>query len=244
MKKIIAILFLCVTGFACAQSVPAAEKNVSREHRGFYNSASFGFAYNFFDNSREDFDDYERDRKRHDIDYYEFNGFSFSHVELKFGYAFGNLLALHTVFNFGFYMGPLDDYDRSYLVTCYENMACIDVRKDEDEDDPSSSDGFSFRTYFGFGATLYPIQNKNSPFNGLFVGGSMGYTLFAAYGSGANTGNGGIGFQLEFGKEWWMNNHFSMGVGFGFAHSGLVWKTVDSHQSDNVLSLTIRLTRG
>ena len=136
MKKIIAILFLCVTGFACAQSVPAAEKNVSREHRGFYNSASFGFAYNFFDNSREDFDDYERDRKRHDIDYYEFNGFSFSHVELKFGYAFGNLLALHTVFNFGFYMGPLDDYDRSYLVTCYENMACIDVRKDEDEDDP------------------------------------------------------------------------------------------------------------
>ena len=243
MKKIIAILFLCATGFACAQSAPAVEKNDSREHRGFYNSASFGFAYNFFDNSEEKFYN-ENNKKIREIEYYEFNGFSFSLAEFKFGYAFGNLIAIHTVFNFGFFMGPLDFYERDYTVICNENAACIDTREDEKEEDPSSSDGFDFRTYFGFGATLYPIQNKNSPLNGLFVGGSMGYTLFVGYGSGENTGNGGIGFQLELGKEWWMNNHFSMGLGLGFAHSGLVWKTVKSHRSDNVLSLTIRLTRG
>ena len=70
-NKLIAIFTLCIATFACAQSVPTIGKYAPREHRGFYNSTSFGTAYNWFYNSLDDTDKYN-DRQRHDIEYYEF----------------------------------------------------------------------------------------------------------------------------------------------------------------------------
>ena len=47
MKKVIAIFVLCAAGLAFAQS-PSIAEPAPREHRGFYNSSSFGFALNWF----------------------------------------------------------------------------------------------------------------------------------------------------------------------------------------------------
>lgn len=240
MKKVFAILVLCIAGLTFAQTSIA--KPAPREHRGFYSSTSFGLAFNFFDNSMEDIDEYD-DRTERSIDHYEYYGFSFLHSEFKFGYALGNIVAFHTVFNIAFYLGALDYYEENYTSKCSRDEICLETRDFGRDEIPNSTDGYSFRTYFGFGSTFYPFRDKNSPLNGLFFGGSFGYTLFVTAGSDA-TGNGGIGFELELGKEWWVNDHFSIGVGIGFAHDGLVWKTVDSHRSDNVLSLSLRLTRG
>lgn len=245
-NKLIAFLILSVACFAGAQSVLSIGKSAPREHRGFYNSTSFGFAYNWYNSSRDDVDEYDNgNRKNHDIDYYEYNGFSFALAEFKFGVALANLVAFHTVFNIGFYTGAMDYFNEEYNTNCIDEI-CVDV-PDPDVKEPTSGDGYSFRTFLGFGATFYPIQDKNSPMNGLFVGGSFGYTLFLTMMNGGHsdaTGNGGVGFELEIGKEWWINDHYSIGVGIGFAHNGLIWETVKSHKSDNVISLSFRMTRG
>lgn len=247
MKKVIAFLVLCAVSFVCAQSSPSLGTPAPREHRGFYNSTSIGFAYNWFNNSLNDLHKYGNEFDR-DIDFFEYNGFSFSLIEFKFGYALGNIVALHTVFNMGFFWGSMDYYNEEYRFVCNDEDVCLETRDEKNIKDPTSGTGYNFRMYLGFGSTFYPIQDKNSPLYGLFVGSSFGYTLFVAISPGIggpdNTGNGGIGFQVEVGKEWWMNDHFSIGVGLGFAHDGLVWKTADSHKSDNILSLSLRLTRG
>jgi hypothetical protein len=240
MKKLIAILVLCFAGLTFAQSSIATP--APREHRGFYSNASFGLNLNLFDNSMEDINEYD-DRTERSIDFYEYYGFSFLHSEFKFGYALGNVVAFHLVFNMGIYLGTVDYHEENFTTTCTKDGFCHEVRDLGRDEIPSSSDGYNFRTYIGFGSTFYPFRDKNSPLNGFFFGGSFGYTLFVMASSDA-TGNGGIGFQLELGKEWWVSDHFSIGLGLGFAHNGLVWKTVDSHRSDNVLSLSFRLTRG
>ena len=246
MKKIIALLALCVASFACAQEVPSVGKSTPREHRGFYNSTSFALAYNWYDNSREDIEK-KGDRRTREVDYYEFNGFSLSMTEFKFGVGLGNLAAFHLVFNFGFFAGTVDHHEEYLRSTCEDGNCVESLAEDYDLDDPTSNNGYSFRTYVGFGTTIYPVQSKTSPLNGFFFGGSVGYTLFVTMINGGhndNSGNGGIGFQLEMGKDWWVNDHLSVGFGFGYAHNGLVWETTKSHKTDNVLSLSFRMTRG
>ena len=250
MKKVFALIVLCTAVFANAQSVPSIGKAAPREHRGFYSNFSFGFAYNWYKNSVEDID---KDGwwKEHDIDYFEYYGFTYPLTEFKFGVALGNLAAFHLVFNVGFFAGTMDYsyYKRSGHYCIEGEVDCVDGDYTEKDTrlEPSASDAYSFRTYIGFGTTIYPIQDKNSPLNGLFIGGSFGYTLFITLINSCEedaSGNGGIGFQLEIGKDWWINDNMSIGVGFGFAHNGLTFETVDSHRSDNVLSLSFRITRG
>ncbi|MBR6123773.1 hypothetical protein IKQ19_09315 [Candidatus Saccharibacteria bacterium] len=243
MKKVFVILVLCVVGLTFAQSRSLAEP-APREHRGFYSNTSFGFALNWFDNSMESLDKSENKINR-DVDFYEYYGYTFLLGEFKFGYALGNLVALHTVFNIALYFGTVDYYERYYTLVCIDRDVCFETPNTERHDGeiPTSDDGYNIRTYLGFGATFYPFRDKSSPLYGAFIGGSVGSILFAVAGSG-NTGNGGVGFELELGKEWWLNDHLSIGFGLGFAHFGLVWNTVASHRSDNVLSLSFRITRG
>ena len=243
MKKVFAILVLCAVGLTFAQS-PSLAEPAPREYRGFYNSMSFGFAMNWFDNSMEDLDKDGDKINYRDIHFYEYFGTTSMLGEFKFGYALGNLVALHTVFNIALYNGTVDHYEEHYRSVCNSEGMCIEIpNPDRRDDEVTSSDGYNIRTYLGFGATFYPFRDKNSPLNGAFVGGSVGSILFVEVGS-RESGNGGVGFELELGKEWWLNNRLSIGFGLGFAHFGLVWSTVESHRSDNVLSLSFRLTRG
>ena len=112
-NKLIALFILCVAVIANAQSVPTIGKSAPREHRGFYNSTSFGIAYNWFDNSLDDTDKYQN-RQRHDVEIYEYNGYSFALGEFKFGVAIADLVAFHTVFNVGFFMGTVDYSNERY----------------------------------------------------------------------------------------------------------------------------------
>ena len=246
MKKIIAILVFCAAGMACAQTAPAMTRSAPQEHRGFYSNMSFAFAYNWYDNSREDLHNKENGKMR-DVDYYEFNGFTFPYSEFKFGVAFANLVAVHFDFNLGFFAGTMDYSFERFSSDCFVGVDC-EERLDENRlVKPTSNNAYSFRSFFGFGTTVYPFRDRNSPMNGFFLGASVGYTLFITMINSdeeETTGNGGVGFGLEIGKEWWIDDHMSIGVGLGFSHSSLIWQTIESHSSDNVLSLSFRLTRG
>ena len=253
MKKIIAILVLCVAGIASAES-SSVGKTAAHEHRGFYSNMSFAFAYNWYKNSREDLGSgyFENggsyvDGKRRSVDYYEFGGYTFPMSEFKFGVGIGNLAAIHFVFNIGFFSGSLDYKYEEFRSECALGAKCAETLEKSRNVVENSRDAHGIRTFFGLGSTFYPIQDKASPLNGLFIGGSVGYTLFATMinaGKEEATGNGGVSFQLELGKEWWISDHVSIGFGLGFAHTGLIWQTIDSHSSDNVLSLSFRLTHG
>ena len=251
MKKLIAILIFCIAGIASAES-PSVGKSAAHEHRGFYSNMSFAFAYNWYKNSRVDLSSYYFENvdvvgKRRLVDYYTFSGKTFPMSEFKFGVGIANLAAIHFIFNIGFFAGSLDYNYEVYQSLCALGETCPETIDESRNINNKSKNAYSFRTFFGLGSTFYPIQNKTSPLNGLFVGGSVGYTLFVTMISSCNedaTGNGGVSFQLELGKEWWISDRVSIGFGLGFAHTGLIWKTVDSHSSDNVISLSFRLTHG
>ncbi len=244
--KILAILSLCMATFVCAQSSPLVGTPAPREHRGFYSSTSFSFAYNWYDASEYDGKSFGSEKYR-DMEYFEYNGFTYPMMEFKFGVALGNLVALYSVFNLGFYIGAMDYRYEEYKEVCDEDDICVPILEEDEMEEFSSADAYSFRSFVGFGTTVYPFRDKKSPLNGLFVSSAIGYTLFVTVINSNDEnayGNGGIGYEMEIGKEWWINDHMAIGVGLGFAHSSLVWHTVDSHKSDNVLSLSFRITRG
>jgi hypothetical protein len=167
--------------------------------------------------------------------------------EFKFGVGIANLAAIHFVFNIGFFAGSLDYNYEVYESPCPIGKDCPETLNAPLYIDEKSNDASGIRTFFGLGTTFYPIQDKASPLNGLFIGGAVGYTAFVTMINTCreeSTGNGSLSFQLELGKEWWISDHVSIGFGIGFAHTGLIWQTVDSHSSDNVVSLSFRLTNG
>ena len=249
-KRFFSVLLLSLAAFASAQSAPTLGAPAPQEHRGFYNSVSFGAAYNWYENSKYEVDEYNNGQSNvtgREINTFDFSGGTFPMFEFKFGVALANLLAVHTVFNLGFFSGTMEEGYTEYRKVCGDNKICIDEELKNKRVKGRSSDAYGFRTYVGFGTTIYPIQSKTSPMNGLFIGGSVGYTCFATMivdGLQDASLNAGAAFQVELGKDWWVNDHLSLGVGLGYARSGLVWNTVESHDTDNVISLSLRLTRG
>lgn len=258
MNKIFPLVFMGALGLACAQYSPSIATPAPREHRGFYSNASFGAGYSWYSSSMEEYDETSYDDKKvrdRTINYFDFSGGTFPIFEFKFGVAAANLLTFHTVFNFGFFMGTMEEEYRSYRRECDQNGECEEYLKKNSYHEPFlrdkaevvTSDAYSFRTYIGFGSTVYPIQDKQSVMNGFFVGGSVGYTFFATFIDGGledECTNTGLSYQFELGKDWWVNDHLSIGVGLGYARTGLVLQTVKSHDSENVISLSFRLTRG
>ncbi|MCI6437940.1 hypothetical protein [Fibrobacter sp.] len=249
-KRIFFVVLLSLVALVSAQTAPKLSSPAPMEHRGFYNSVSFGAAYNWYENSKNEKDEYYSGRTNvvnREINTFEYSGGTFPMIEFKFGVALANLLAFHTVFNMGFFSGTIEEGFSEYRKECGENKICIEEELEKKRVRDKSSDAYSFRSYIGFGTTIYPIQDKQSIMNGLFVGGSVGYTLFATMindGLENASANAGAAFQVELGKDWWVNDHLSIGVGLGYARSGLVWNTVKSYDTDNVISLSFRLTRG
>jgi len=260
MKKISLIL---LAFFAIFSQTVFAQESVSaktnpREHRGFYNSASFGAGFLGLSVKRLDYVGRERFDERQ-VEKFEFIGGSFPVFEFKFGTAVANLVAFHTVFNFAIFTGSddyfYDEYRKSFQYDDAKYKPVLDKDgnniytsgwvKEKSESEESSGTAVNVRSYLGFGATLYPFRDPGSVMNGAFVGASMGYTFFGtATKADDNSAYGslGTGFQVELGKDWWLNDHLSVGVGLTYGHSFLNFFGTEG--SDNLISLNFRLTRG
>jgi hypothetical protein len=249
-KRIFSVLLLSLAAFASAQSAPTLGAPAPQEHRGFYNSVSFGAAYNWYENSKYEVDEYNNGQSNvtgREINTFDFSGGTFPMFEFKFGVALANLLAVHTVFNLGFFSGTMEEGYTEYRKECGDNKICIDEELKNKRVKGRSSDAYGFRTYVGFGTTIYPIQSKTSPMNGLFVGGSVGYTCFATMivdGLQDASLNAGAAFQVELGKDWWVNDHLSIGLSAAYFHASPKVNVTGSDNGIDGFHILFRLTRG
>lgn len=261
MKKALFFLFLAfavLTPSVLAQETAPQQKQ-SREHRGFYNSSSFGFGFVQSDWKSHDFSDGDYGMEEKDIEKNEFVGYTYPVFEFKFGVALANIVAFHTVLNFGFYSGTNDYfYDEYFKKYKYDDDKYVEIldkdgnriytsdwMKDYSEHEEESDVAVSARAYIGFGTTIYPFTNPNSVMNGAFIGGSIGYTFTGTFSKSSDDfayGSLGNGFEVELGKDWWVNDHLSIGVGLTYGHSFLHF--LETEGSDNVITLSFRLTRG
>jgi len=199
-----------------------------KEHRGFYSNFSTGFSYINFHAEQVDGIDYEE---------VSFQGFTFPLMDFRFGVAVGNLIAFYTEFNFTAYMGEADDTD----INCWGDHDC-------DVEDGSDDNSVMTRTYVGFGMSLYPFRDTSSALNGFFIGGSIGYGAFFVYGDELATvdasANLDWGFSVEIGKDWWVNDHLSLGVSAAYFHASPMMNVTGDDNAIHGFHILFRLTRG
>lgn len=254
LKRFFILLVTILASGVCAEE--QASSFTPKEHRGFYNSVGFGIGYNSISAKEkwEDLDNNYSDDKG--IETYDFAGATFPVLEFKFGTAIANLIAFHTTFNLAIYLGNMDYEDVEYKdrriaqdehgVPLYDDHGNKIYKEDWqiDHSEKYSGDAENLRTFIGFGTTIYPFRDTNSPMNGFFIGGSVGYVFYTCFTEDEHKGVIGFGrsFTSEIGKDWWINDHMSIGVGFSFSHSSTKFDDVSA--TENVFALSFRLTRG
>lgn len=251
--------FLLKTIFVGFLFVQFSFADSPREHRGFYSSTSFGFGYLGLNLKQTEYDDYDYKVEK-DVKKFDFNGFTFPALEFKFGTALANIVAFHTVFGLSLYSGICDySYDKYYREYKHDgsynavldkngkNVFVGDWERNSSSHSSVSNAGSAFKSFIGFGTTVYPFTNPKSAMNGAFIGAAVGTDFVFLYTLDEDEHyqpaiSMGTGFQVELGKDWWVNDHLSLGVSLTYGHSFLDFAECEG--SENSLSLNFRLTRG
>ena len=229
------------------------------EHRGFFYSMGVGFSYTSFSvekveqkNSYRSFTD-EKRRYETFNNYdkrWEFSGFDIPKFELRFGTSIGNLVALYSILDFGMYRGDGDytdeRYDRVYLIQNNEQTLASEKLTDVEK---KKDDAMGFYLSFGLGLSVYPIRNLESPWNGFYVSVASGLDAFAVgfIGEHRDEETGGIFTRYEIGKDWWVSETWSVGVGFAYKNLFAMSDGNDDYSSKasrHSFHFLIRLTRG
>lgn len=126
---------------------------------------------------------------------HKYTGFML-YEETRLGGSINNILSIYGLFGTGVGTGTYE----------YEN-------------DDLKTDANNIRFAFGLGLDFYPIQDKESPIYGLFVGFSSGLLLDAAsYESKSNNDDGFINvfYRLEVGRDWWFSKRWCFGVALNY----------------------------
>ncbi|MCQ2054454.1 MAG: hypothetical protein MJY82_04085 [Fibrobacter sp.] len=234
MRKsiILVALLLLVTQAFCVRP--------PREHRGLFFSAGLGISYGNFSN--EDVDYYggyhwaQSGSIAYDVkegEYVDVSYFSMPVMQFRFGASIGNVVALYSSLEFS--MGKVFD-------------GCSKEAKYEDGEltylDYYDYDGDrSLNAFVGFGFSIYPFRNPNSPLNGLYVANVSGVNLSYVLDDDSDSDQGIMVEQFELGKDWWMSDTWSIGV--SFSYSMFVSNFEDITNSDmNKFQLLFKITRG
>ena len=252
--------FIVILFFAVAAWAQSSEKvRPPCEHRGFFYSMGVGFSYTSFSvekveqrNSYTSFTDvnYRYETHNNYDKRWEFSGFDIPKFEFRFGTSIGNLVALYSILDFGMYRGDGDytdeKYDRVYLMQnneetlTSEKLVSVEKKKDDD---------MGFYLSFGLGLSVYPIRTLESPWNGFYVSFASGFDTFVVgfVGDHHDESAGGIFTRYEIGKDWWISETWSIGVGFAYKNLFAVSDGVDEYSSNasrHSFHFFIRLTRG
>ena len=242
-----------------AVASPAKSVRPPCEHRGFFYSMGVGFSYTSFSlekvelrNSYMSFSDEKRRYETYN-NYdkrWEFSGFDIPKFEVRIGTSIANLVALYSILDFGMYRGDGDysdaRYDRVYLMQnnektlTSEELASVEKKKD---------DAMGFSLSFGLGLSVYPIRNLESPWNGIYVSFASGLDVFVVgfVGEHRDDDAGGIFTRYEIGKDWWVSETWSVGVGFAYKNLFAISDGDDDYSSKasrHSIHFLIRLTRG
>ena len=248
---------------APAKIVRAKKVRPPYEHRGFFFSMGLGTSYLTTSveetNSRistssgyTDSDgvfirqnDYRSEKVLHE----KFSGWALPIIDLRFGKSIGNMVALYSIFSTGIYQGEGSHlrksqdvsrhYDRSGSLTSIDTMPKSANKKKDD--------AFAFLETFGLGLSIYPFRNPQSFLNGFYIGASGGVEAVDAHldDSFSLISNGGIFTRFELGKDWWISETWSLGVGFAYVSVAIFENGSDKEENDRKsISFFIRLTHG
>ena len=116
--------------------------------------------------------------------------------ETRLGGSINNILSIYGLIGVGSAMGTYE----------YEN-------------DDLKTDANSIRFVLGLGLDFYPIQDKESPIYGLFVGFSSGLLLDVAFYESKSTNDDGfinVFYRLEVGRDWWFSKRWCVGVALNY----------------------------
>ena len=265
--------FVCIfafTAIAWAQEVASVETPVapspknnllSREHRGFFFSVGLGLSYmssnlNSYSSSYSSgigqtrFDGVYEDRwigsgnnKKEG-----FSGFGFPTLDVRIGRSVGNLVAIYASMNGGLYSGEGTIYKEDFsLEKVVLDGSDENVQKTLLGKLDKKEDGYAFYISLGLGFSVYPFRDATSPLNGFYVGISGGIDASLAKVKSENkeiSGLMGIFTRYELGKDWWVSDTWSIGVGFAF--TTVAYQNVnDGDDGDHhSIGLFFRITRG
>ncbi len=260
MKKVFAILVLCAMGLTFAQS-PSAHVFSPREHRGSFFSVNWGLSYLSSELKSSDFgfpsggESLRLDGRYGRIEHYglnneqdDFSAWGFPSIDLRFGKSFGNLVAVYFSFGGGLFKGEGKIRKQNYSVDRY---IVDNVLEKEDSQllgvMDETIDSYGFYGSLGLGFTVYPFRDPASPLNGLFVGIAGGLDVSMARDDVYATDYctvGGVFTRYELGKDWWVSDTWSIGVGFSFTKLVNPFENEGEDVSHHVIGLFFRLTRG
>lgn len=212
MNRIILSLLL-ITSCAFAQYETQKYVPPVHEHKGLYFSANPGLAYT---NEGRDvkYDDGD------DIESKKFSGI-LPFVELRIGRSFVNMASFYGALGLGLGDGTFKGEEITN-----ENGNEISKVTVKDDDDGS------FRFSLGGGVEIYPIQNKESPMYGIFVGANAGFVIdlinVTAYDSRQVYKDSSMIIDIinlfgkfDIGKEWWFTNRWSLGFALNYTFGRL-----------------------
>ncbi|MBR3073769.1 hypothetical protein [Fibrobacter sp.] len=265
--------FVCVFVFAAvawAQDVASVEtpmapspKNnlLSREHRGFFFSAGLGLSYMSSNlNSYSSSYSTGASQTRFDGVYEErwfggennkkegFSGFGFPTLDVRMGRSVGNLVAIYASMTGSLYNGEGTVYKEDFsLEKVVLNGSDENVQKTLLGKLDKKEDGYAFYISLGLGFSVYPFRDAISPLNGFYVGISGGADVSLAKVKSENkeiSGVMGIFTRYELGKDWWVSDTWSIGVGFAFTK--VVYENVNDGDDGghHFIGLFFRITRG
>ncbi|MBQ2561042.1 MAG: hypothetical protein II565_10735 [Fibrobacter sp.] len=246
LKKLVLILVVAAAAWA-------------QEHRGLFFSAGLGFSYAslfytdveynygsgaYFENQWVS--SYEEGPKST----WDLNSFEIPTIDIRLGCSFANLFAVYVLFSGGAYSGEFDYTREKVGVSRYlEDDGSIAVEPKQVEPPVKQEHETMYARFsLGLGFSVYPIRNPLSRLNGLYVGFAGGLDAWAVHmKSGLDSfDNSGIFTRYEIGKDWWMSESWSLGVGFAFTN---VFKFIKDYEGNDegharVFSLLFRITRG
>ena len=260
MKKVFAILVLCAMGLTFAQS-PSARVPAPREHRGSYFSVNWGLSYLSSELKSSDFGyssgsggsrlDGRYERKEFyglNNEQDSFSAWGFPSIDLRLGRSFGNLVAVYFSFGGGLFQGEGKIRKQDYSVT---RITVDNILENEDKQllgvMDETFDSYGFYGSFGLGFIVYPFRNPASPLNGLFVGVAGGLDVSLARNDSHAEDYctvGGVFTRYELGKDWWVSDAWSVGVGFSFTNLVYPFENEGDDSNHHVIGLFFRLTRG
>ena len=199
-------------------------------HRGFYFSTNLSFAY---------MNDTHTETDRNDKEKTNAYGYLHPYVELRLGGSIANVASIFGAIGLGTGSG-------SYEISGDERY------------DKYKVDATLLKLLFGVGGEFYPIQDKENPAYGLFLGLTVAigvdgafYDKYDSYYDEYYSGDTGFinyMFRFEIGKDWWFSRRWSVGIAFNYTYgtytdssSDYYYKEKDEYSS-NTFGFTIRLT--